>query len=159
MKSALKGLANAVALVLVLPAIVLYWLGALVQYATGSRAYIAATSFVLVGLNLLALGVWARLAAQAIRQPSLRVAALVTLAFLPVRVIHTTVFAPDAVVVLPFTLMLWLSCELFRAADPRRPRGGSAPPGVAAPMALSLSRGATARTIGAAALDRPRPLP
>ncbi len=98
----------------------LYWLSALVHYATGTTAYIAAASFVLVVLNLVALWGWARLANEAIGQPSLRVAALVTLAFLPFRVIHSTVFAADAIAVLPFTLVPWLFCELFRVADPLR---------------------------------------
>jgi hypothetical protein len=98
----------------------LYWLAALVQYVTGSTAYIAATSFMFVVLNTGALFIWARLARTAIRQPTLRVAALLTLAFLPLRLIHTTVFACDAIVVLPFTLVVWLSYELFRADDPRQ---------------------------------------
>jgi hypothetical protein len=98
----------------------LYWLSALVRYATGTTAYIAATSVVLVVLNLVALWGWARLANQAIGQPSLRVAALVTLAFLPFRVIHSTVFAADAMAVLPFTLVPWLFYKLFRTAEPRR---------------------------------------
>ena len=98
----------------------LYWLSALVQCATGSKAYIAVTSFILVLLNLIALRVWARLARGTISQPSLRVAALFTLAFLPFRLIHSTVFAADALAVLPFTLVLWLAYELSRAGDPRR---------------------------------------
>jgi hypothetical protein len=100
----------------------LYWLSALVHWATGATAYIAATSVVVVGLNLIALRVWARLAQTAIRQPSLRVAALLTLAFLPFRLIHSTVFAGDALSVLPFTVVIWLALELFRTADPRRQR-------------------------------------
>jgi len=98
----------------------LYWLSALVRYVTGSTAYVAATSLVLVVLNVIALYVWARLARGTIRQPSLRIAALLTLAFLPFRLIHSTVFAADALVVLPFTLVIWLTYELFRASDPRR---------------------------------------
>lgn len=98
----------------------LYWLSALVHWATGTTAYIAATSFVLVVLNLLALWGWARLAKELIGQPSLRVAAMVTLAFFPFRVIHSTVFAGDAMCVLPFTLLPWLFHELFRKTDSRR---------------------------------------
>jgi hypothetical protein len=98
----------------------LFWISALVHAVTGSTAYIAATSFVLVLANTVALSVWWRLAKATIREPSLRLAALVTLAFLPFRIIHSTVFAGDAVVVLPFTLVLWLTYELFRVADPRR---------------------------------------
>jgi hypothetical protein len=48
------------------------------------------------------------------------VAALLALAFLPVRVVHSTVFAADAVAVLPFTLVPWLVYELFRVPDPGR---------------------------------------
>jgi hypothetical protein len=98
----------------------LYWLSALVRCATGSTAYIAATSFVLVVLNVIALYVWTRLARRTIRQPSLRIAALLTLAFLPFRLIHSTVFAADGLAVLPFTLVIWLTYELFQAPDPRR---------------------------------------
>jgi len=98
----------------------LYWLSGLVRFATGSTAYIAATSFVIVTLNVIALYVWARLARTTVRQPSLRIAALLTLAFLPFRLIHSTVFAADALAVLPFTLIIWLTYELFRASDPRR---------------------------------------
>jgi hypothetical protein len=98
----------------------LFWLSALVRYATGSTAYIATTSFVLVLANTVALCVWWRLAKATIQAPSVRLAALVTLAFLPCRIIHSTVFAGDAVVVLPFTLVLWLTYELLRVADARR---------------------------------------
>jgi hypothetical protein len=98
----------------------LYWLSAVVQSATGSTAYIAVTSFVLVVLNLVALQVWARMARGTIRQPSLRIAALLTLAFLPFRLVHSTVFASDALAVLPFTLVAWLTYELFNTDDPRR---------------------------------------
>lgn len=98
----------------------LFWLCALIQFVTGTTQYLAATGFVLVGLNLIALGIWARLGRAVIRRPSLRLATLLTLAFLPVRVIHSTVFASDALVVLPFTLTIWLFSELFRAVEPRR---------------------------------------
>ena len=98
----------------------LYWLSALVRCVTGSSAYIAATSLVLVVLNVIALYVWAHLAQKTIRQPSLRIAAILTLAFLPFRLIHSTVFAADALAVLPFTLVIWLTYALFRASEPRR---------------------------------------
>jgi len=98
----------------------LFWLSALVHYVTGSTAYIAATSVVLVLANTVALGLWWPLAKATIQAPSLRLAALATLAFLPCRIIHSTVFAGDAVVTLPFTLVLWLSYELLREADARR---------------------------------------
>jgi hypothetical protein len=101
----------------------LYWLSAFVHYATGTTAYIAATSFVVVVLNLVALWGWKRLAKEAIGRPSLRVAALITLAFIPFRVIHSTVFAADAMAVLPFTLMPWLFHELFRVTESRRQYG------------------------------------
>jgi hypothetical protein len=98
----------------------LFWLAGFVHWATGTAAYIAATSFVLVLAGTAALWVWWRLANATIDEATLRVAAMLTLAFLPVRLIHSVVFAGDAVVVLPFTLVLWLAYELFRATDPRR---------------------------------------
>ena len=98
----------------------LYWLTGFVHYATGTSAYIAATSGVYVVFNLVALWGWARLAREAIRHPSLRVAAVVTLAFLPFRVIHSTVYAADTLAVLPFTLLPWLCHALFRTTDPGR---------------------------------------
>jgi hypothetical protein len=98
----------------------LYWLAAFVYFVTGSSAYIAATSVVLVGLNLIALGVWARLARKTMEHPSLRLALLLTLTFVPFRLIHSEVFAADALVVLPFTLVPWLFNELVDATSPRR---------------------------------------
>jgi hypothetical protein len=98
----------------------LFWLTGLVHWATGTASYVAATSFVFVIANTLALWLWWRLSQAIIRAPSLRVAAMLTLAFLPVRLIHSVVFAGDAVVVLPFTLAIWFSYELLRATEPRR---------------------------------------
>lgn len=98
----------------------LYWLPALVHYLTGSSSYIAATSFLFVVANLVALAVWARLSRAVITWPTLRLAALLAMTFMPARVVHSTVFAGDALAVLPFTLIAWLSYELFRIADGRR---------------------------------------
>ncbi|HVZ73672.1 MAG TPA: hypothetical protein VHJ20_14935 [Polyangia bacterium] len=98
----------------------LYWLSALVNWMTGTTAYIQATSFVLVALNLIALRVWSRIAPSIIHNTSLRLAALVTIAFLPVRVIHSTVFATDALIVLPFAALIWVMCELVREPSPSR---------------------------------------
>jgi hypothetical protein len=97
-----------------------FWLAALVHWATGSASYVAATSFVLLVANTVALYIWWLLAKATIREASLRVAAMVALAFLPTRLIHSVVYAGDAVVVLPYTLALWLSYELFRATEPRK---------------------------------------
>jgi hypothetical protein len=97
-----------------------FWLAALVHWLTGSTSYVAATSFVFMVANTVALYVWWLLAKATIRDATLRVAAMLALAFMPARLIHSVVYAGDAVVVLPFTLVVWFSYELFRSTEPRR---------------------------------------
>jgi hypothetical protein len=98
----------------------LFWLTGLVHWLTGSASYMAATSFVFVVANTVALFIWWHLAKATIKHATLRVAALLSLAFMPVRLIHSVVIAGDALVVLPFTLVVWLCYELFKGGDLRR---------------------------------------
>jgi hypothetical protein len=98
----------------------LFWLTGLVYWLTGSASYVAATAFVFVAANTIAMYIWWRLSKVTIREATLRVAAMLTLAFLPVRLIHAVVYAGDAVVVLPFTVVVWLSYQLFKETDPRK---------------------------------------
>lgn len=100
----------------------MFWLAAFVHWATGSASYIAVTSFFFAVASTVALYVWWLLAKATIGEATLRVAAMLTLSFLPVRLIHSVVYAGDAVVVLPFTLVVWFSYELFRATDRHKQR-------------------------------------
>ena len=98
----------------------LFWLAGLVHWVTGSASYIAATGFVFVVASALAMYLWWLLAKATIREATLRVAAMLCLAFLPVRLIHSVVYAGDAVVLLPFTLVVWFTYQLLRATEPRK---------------------------------------
>ena len=74
-------------------------------------------------VNLGALLVFHRLARRFVLDPVLRVALLTLVAFLPLRLIHTVVFAADALTLLPFFVLAWMLTEATDdAATPARRR-------------------------------------
>jgi hypothetical protein len=98
----------------------LYWLGAFIHHVTLSANYEAVLSLIVVILNLFALYAWFRLSQSMIRSPLIRIGALLTLAFLPFRLIHSEVLASDGLAVLPFSLVIFLFVRMLRARNPRR---------------------------------------
>jgi hypothetical protein len=98
----------------------LYWLGSLVHYLSPPSVSMEVLALLFVILNLLALWIVVKLARVMIQRPVLRVSALLTLAFLPFRLIHSMVVAADALTSLPFFLVVWLFYGLLRAGSPGR---------------------------------------
>jgi len=98
----------------------LYWLGAFIHHITLSANYEAVLSLILVILNMFALYAWFKLSQSIIRSPLLRIAALLTLAFLPFRLIHSEVLATDGLAVLPFSLVILLFARMLRTRNPRK---------------------------------------
>lgn len=98
----------------------LYWLGSFIHHITLSDSYEAILSLIVVLLNLIALHAWFKLSQSMIQSPLLRIGALVTLTFLPFRLIHTEVLAADGLTVLPFSLVILLFVRILRSRNPRR---------------------------------------
>ena len=67
-------------------------------------------------VNLGALLVFHRLARRFVLDPVLRVTLMTLVAFLPLRLIHTVVFAADALTLLPFFVLAWTLTEMTDAA-------------------------------------------
>ena len=100
----------------------LYWLGALLHHITLSTAYEGLLGLCLVVLNLGALYAWFALIQRVIASPLIRIAALITVTFLPFRLIHSAVLAGDGLSVLPFSLVILLFSKLLRAGSKQRER-------------------------------------
>ncbi len=100
-----------------------YWLGAFVHYITLSDSYEPVLCLIVVLLNIAGLYLWFKLSRSMMRSPLMRIGTLITLTFLPFRLIHSEVLAADGLAVVPFTLVLFLFTRLLHS---RNSRGQSA---------------------------------
>ncbi len=91
----------------------LYALGQLVSRFVSQEFVLEATAFILLSANVLSLWLLYFILRRLIRLPELRWAALLVVAFVPFRVVHSIVFSADAVSLPVFVLVAWLSIQLF----------------------------------------------
>jgi hypothetical protein len=85
----------------------LYWIGEECLKFTNDRYTYQLASMIFCGAGALALGLLHDAMRRLVGSPVLRVAALALLAFLPVTIVTTVVYAADTVVLLPFALGGW----------------------------------------------------
>jgi hypothetical protein len=85
----------------------LYWIGGISIQVTHDRHAFRVASVCFILLGAAALGLLHRASFRLIRSPALRVAAIALIAFLPVTVITTVVYASDTLALLPFVATGW----------------------------------------------------
>lgn len=85
----------------------IFWIGGLCHWLSGDKAPFMLASLCCVVFNAVALWLLHDSSRRFIASPVLRVAALALIAFLPVTLISTVVYAGDAVAQLPFALLCW----------------------------------------------------
>ena len=101
----------------------IYWLAIDGQRITQNKAPFEFASLIFILLNAGALWLMHDLARRVIRSPALRIAVIAFIAFLPVTLIATVVFAGDAVATPPFVLLCWCLVRWIEAPSPRDAMG------------------------------------
>jgi hypothetical protein len=109
-----------------------YWIGALCHFLTGGKYTYGLASVVATLLATVALGLVHAGSRRFIASPSLRVAALAFIAFVPATLVTAVVYAADTFTLLPFALAAWsLVRSLESSAEPKAYAGFAALAGVA----------------------------
>ncbi len=109
----------------------LYWIGGACLKFSHDRYTYALASMIFTAAGALALGLVHDAMRRVINSPVVRVAGLALLAFLPVTIVTTVVYAADTVVLLPFALAGWSVMRSLEEDSDRRAVGFAALAGLA----------------------------
>jgi hypothetical protein len=109
----------------------LYWIGGACLRFSHDRYTYPLASMIFTAAGVLALGLVHDAMRRVINSPVIRVAGLALLAFLPVTIITTAVYAADTVVLLPFALAGWAVMRSLEEDSDRRAVGFAALAGLA----------------------------
>ena len=100
-----------------------YWVGGVGHLFTGGRYTYEFAASVAAAQAALALGLLYSASRRLMGNPVLRISALAFIAFLPVTIVTTVVYAADSFALLPFALAAWAMARAVKAAATRAALG------------------------------------